>query len=168
MVARPPTSAQGELVPTSVEETFLEAVIMSRLKSVAGVVVVTALAVASLGCTPPNGRYGSDVFLPNATNRTRNYSGTLAETFRCIAELGTDGCGFEQHFAALERGLDGSNPENAGFLRENAGPGAGCDPRATGVLCVRSSSGLEGEPVCQLGWRQGQPWWRLAGTMVAR
>lgn len=42
----------------------------------------------------------------------------MAEDFRCIATLGTGGCGFQQHFKAIRRALvyhgDGAN---AGFLR---------------------------------------------------
>ena len=73
-----------------------------------------------LGCAPPNGIYISDVQTPGTLERTKNYSGTLAETFACIAKLGTDGCGFEQHFESLKRALDGSNMQNQGFLRDNA------------------------------------------------
>lgn len=71
------------------------------------------------GCTPPSGYYISDVANPDGS-RTKNYTGTLADTFACIARLGQDGCGFEQHFEAMRRALDGSNPQNAGFLRANA------------------------------------------------
>jgi hypothetical protein len=53
--------------------------------------------------------------------RTINYpEGQLAETFSCRAQLGASGCGFEQQLEAMRRALDGSNPENAGFLRRDA------------------------------------------------
>src|SRR5262249_23855027 len=38
----------------------------------------------------------------------------------CIGRLGVDGCGYEQHLEGMKRALDGSRPENAGFLRDNA------------------------------------------------
>jgi len=66
------------------------------------------------GCSPPDGAFISDV------EGVRNYSGTLADTFSCIARLGNDGCGFEQPLAAMRAALDGSNPENDGFLRDDA------------------------------------------------
>jgi len=50
--------------------------------------------------------------------RTKNYSGTLADAFSAIADVGTAGCGIEQHLGSVKRAL--SNPTNAGFLRENA------------------------------------------------
>jgi len=52
--------------------------------------------------------------------RERNYSGTLADAFASLASVGTNGCGIEQHLEAVERALNGSNPENAGFLRPQA------------------------------------------------
>lgn len=70
-------------------------------------------------CQPPMGYFISDIQLPDGT-RQKNYSGTLAETFACIAKLGTDGCGFEQHLESMKRALDGSNSVNQGFLRPNA------------------------------------------------
>ncbi len=70
-------------------------------------------------CQPPDGAFISDVALADGS-RVRNYSGDLADTFACIAELGTSGCGFEQPLEAMKRALDGSNPENASFLRDDA------------------------------------------------
>ncbi len=55
-----------------------------------------------------------------AGGRIRNYQGALADNFACMARLGTNGCGFEQPLEAMVRALDGSNPENAGFLRQDA------------------------------------------------
>ena len=71
------------------------------------------------GCTPPSGAFISDVAGSEGTRQT-NYAGTLADTFACIAQVGPDGCGFEQHLESLKRALDGSVPENAGFLRKDA------------------------------------------------
>ncbi len=71
------------------------------------------------GCSPPDGAFIRNVVNPDGT-RTQNYTGELADTFACIARLGTDGCGFEQPLEAMRRALDGSNPENQGFLRPGA------------------------------------------------
>lgn len=71
------------------------------------------------GCTPPTGRYIADIAGPGGT-RTTNYAGTLDSTLSCIAQLGTAGCGFIEPLEAIKRALDGSRPENAGFLRPSA------------------------------------------------
>jgi hypothetical protein len=52
--------------------------------------------------------------------RTQNYSGTLADAFGCIVQVGAQGCGFEQPLGALELAVSGNVPENAGFLRPGA------------------------------------------------
>ena len=52
--------------------------------------------------------------------RTQNFTGTLGEAFACHAQLGVSGCGFEQPLEAMKRALDGSNSENANFLRPEA------------------------------------------------
>jgi hypothetical protein len=71
------------------------------------------------GCMPPTGQFIVDT--EDATGvRTTNYSGTLSDAFSCIAELGDTGCGFEAPLEAMKRALDGSRPENAGFLRPEA------------------------------------------------
>ena len=44
------------------------------------------------GCTPPSGACISDVESAEGT-RQRNYTGALADTFACIAQVGPDGCG---------------------------------------------------------------------------
>jgi hypothetical protein len=51
--------------------------------------------------------------------RLRNYEGTLAETFSCIARLGDQGCGYEQPLEAMRRAL-GAEHESGGFLRDGA------------------------------------------------
>jgi hypothetical protein len=71
------------------------------------------------GCRPPSGAFIRDVARPDGT-RDRNYAGTLAETFACIAQVGPRGCGFEQHLLSLKMALDGSVAHNAGFLRKDA------------------------------------------------
>jgi len=72
-------------------------------------------------CQGPSGR-----FIENRPDggdgRITNYPAeqSLADTFGCIARLGTGGCGFEQPLESMLRALDGGNPENAGFVREGA------------------------------------------------
>ncbi len=70
-------------------------------------------------CTPPSAAYISDIANPDGT-RNKNYTGSLDETFTCIARLGIDGCGFEQPLESMRRALNGSNPTNSGFLRPDA------------------------------------------------
>jgi hypothetical protein len=71
------------------------------------------------GCVAPTGRFISDV-KDSSGARVTNYSGTLDTALSCVAQLGTNGCGFEAQFESMKRALDGSRPENAGFLRKNA------------------------------------------------
>ncbi|MBX3162067.1 MAG: hypothetical protein KF773_39255 [Deltaproteobacteria bacterium] len=68
---------------------------------------------------PPTGRFIEDIALPTGGRRT-NYPGELSKALPCIAQLGDTGCGFESPLEAMKRALDGSNPQNAGFLREDA------------------------------------------------
>lgn len=70
-------------------------------------------------CPAPTGHFLYDVD-DGAGGRDTNFSGTMSEAFACIAQLGIEGCGFEQPLEAMRRALDGSNPENDGFLRPNA------------------------------------------------
>jgi len=55
---------------------------------------------------------------------TANYTGALADVFRCIGALGEAGCGFEHQFAAILRALGADDQpapaENQGFLRADA------------------------------------------------
>lgn len=70
-------------------------------------------------CTPPDDRFIKDEI--DGAGRIINYpAGQLADTFSCIAQLGTIGCGFEQPLEAMRRALDGSRPENQGFVRDGA------------------------------------------------
>jgi hypothetical protein len=71
------------------------------------------------GCTPPNGNFISDIEGSAGQPRIKNYTGTLENTFSCIATLGPNGCGFEQHLGSLRKALVG-NAANASFLRPNA------------------------------------------------
>ena len=53
--------------------------------------------------------------------RDRNYTGDLGGQFGCMAQLGTGGCGFEQHLESMFRALQpGKNP---GFYRPDAALG---------------------------------------------
>jgi hypothetical protein len=56
---------------------------------------------------------------PNGT-RITNYMGTLTQAFSCIAQLGNLGCGFERPYDSIEAALNKTNPQNAGFLRDDA------------------------------------------------
>jgi hypothetical protein len=71
------------------------------------------------GCTGPSGRFLVDV-AGSGGSRTTNYTGTLSDTLSCIAQVGSTGCGFEAPLDAMKRALDGSRPENAGFIRPDA------------------------------------------------
>src|SRR5262245_20576936 len=48
-----------------------------------------------------------------------NYTGELSDQLMCMAQLGTSGCGFEQHLGSMRRALMNSD-QNAGFLRDDA------------------------------------------------
>lgn len=66
-------------------------------------------------CTGPTDAFIKRSVLADGSIST-NYSGSLAETFQCIANIGVTGCGFEQPLESMRRAL-GSNP---GFLRAEA------------------------------------------------
>jgi hypothetical protein len=66
----------------------------------------------------PNVRYISDVKDDVTQMRTKNYNGNLSDVFSSLAEVGTQGCGFESHLGAMRRSLD--NQANTGFLRPDA------------------------------------------------
>lgn len=68
-------------------------------------------------CSGIDGNFLIDVD-DGAGGRTTNYGGTLDEAFGCIAQVGGNGCGFEQPLAATVAAL--SNPTNVGFLRDEA------------------------------------------------
>jgi hypothetical protein len=72
-----------------------------------------------VGCVPPNGQFLADVRNPDGS-RSVNYAGTLEQALSCIAQVGASGCGFEAELEAMKRALDGSRPENAGFIRNGA------------------------------------------------
>ncbi len=74
------------------------------------------------GCSAPRDRYLSDY--SDGLGRVTNYEAeSLTSAFSCIAQLGTNGCGFEQPLEAMRKALDHSNPENNGFVRPGAALG---------------------------------------------
>lgn len=56
--------------------------------------------------------------LPDGT-RERNFTGSLADAFVQLADVGAAGCTYARPLEAMRRALDG-NPANAGFRRERA------------------------------------------------
>jgi hypothetical protein len=70
-------------------------------------------------CTPPDGEFLIDI-ADGQGGRQTNYTETLADAFACIAPLGIDGCGFEQHLESMRRALDQTHVTHAGFLRPDA------------------------------------------------
>lgn len=71
-------------------------------------------------CAPPTAdRFLADVARPGG-GRMVNYSGTLPDALSCISSVGDAGCGLEAPLEAVKRALDGSHPENAGFVRRGA------------------------------------------------
>jgi len=49
-----------------------------------------------------------------------NFTGDIAEVFACMANLGTNGCGFEHQLQSVRMALSGFVADNAGFLRNDA------------------------------------------------
>lgn len=80
--------------------------------------VLQSAAVGGM-CSGPNDAFIKDE-VDVTGSRITNYSGTLPDTFSCIAQLGVQGCAFEQPLESMRRALNGSNPSNAGFLRDSA------------------------------------------------
>jgi hypothetical protein len=75
------------------------------------------------GCPSLTGgaRFIEDIVVDEETGtRSFNYTGDLATQFSCMAQLGTTGCGFEQHLESMKRALDPGNAANTGFLRDDA------------------------------------------------
>ncbi|MFT3699220.1 MAG: hypothetical protein QM831_39095 [Kofleriaceae bacterium] len=71
------------------------------------------------GCVAPQGQFLADIKNDSGT-RTTNYSGTLDQALSCIALVGANGCGLESPLEAMKRALDGSKPQNTGFVRTGA------------------------------------------------
>ena len=64
-----------------------------------------------------------DTFISDVCEN-KNFTGPIDTVFQCIAQLGDQGCGFEQPLASIDRalGADGAAPPaaNANFLRPDA------------------------------------------------
>jgi hypothetical protein len=71
---------------------------------------------------PGCGLDAASKFIISSNNDTmKNFTGDISQVFSCMAQLGTDGCGFEHQLQATRVALyEGTTPENKGFLRENA------------------------------------------------
>jgi hypothetical protein len=85
----------------------------------------SSLAGGAFGCTAhgdDGGMHGAAMvtgkFLVDDGHGNTNYSGTLESAFSAMADVGTAGCGIEQHLGSMKRALE--NPANTGFLRTDA------------------------------------------------
>ena len=68
------------------------------------------------GLDPSKGRY-----LSSQNGGTQNnFEGDIAEVFACMANLGTNGCGFEHQLQSVRMALSGFVSDNVGFLRSDA------------------------------------------------
>jgi hypothetical protein len=67
----------------------------------------------------------------------QNFTGALPDVFGCMAKLGVDGCGYEHQLQALRASLYDVNPENRGFLREDA---------TLGIVLVTDEDDCSAEP----------------------
>jgi hypothetical protein len=76
------------------------------------------------GILPCAGTLQAGATYISKSGEVANYTGEIAEVFKCIGGLGESGCGFEHPFAAILRalGADGrpAPADNAGFLRPDA------------------------------------------------
>lgn len=68
-------------------------------------------------CSTLNGPFLKSIARSDGT-RDENFTGSLPETFACMATLGNRGCGFEQPLESMRRALSG--PQATSFLREHA------------------------------------------------
>ena len=71
-------------------------------------------------CTPQTGAFITDAPGSGGTRVTNYPAASLSDALACIALVGSTGCGFEAPLEAMKRALDGSRPENAGFVRADA------------------------------------------------
>jgi hypothetical protein len=64
---------------------------------------------------------GARFIISRSNGTENNFTGTLEQTFACLAELGIGGCGYEHQLQAMRFALaENLTPDNAGFLRPNA------------------------------------------------
>jgi len=70
--------------------------------------------------------HAGQTFLANGdgAGTNPNYDGDIRDAFQCMALLGDNGCGFESQFEsvyyALYKGSQPNDPDNGGFLRDDA------------------------------------------------
>ncbi len=78
-----------------------------------------------------------------------NFEGDLAGTFGCLTKLGTEGCGYEHQLQSMRIALSDVNPENQGFLRQEA---------ALGIIIVTDEDDCSAPPNSELflGSRPGE------------
>ncbi|MCK5796173.1 MAG: VWA domain-containing protein [Deltaproteobacteria bacterium] len=75
------------------------------------------------GCTPPQDPWIAYDFTNDHTNIPGCQGDGVScvkEAFSCIAQVGTQGCGFESPLEAARRALDPKRNTNPGFLRKDA------------------------------------------------
>jgi hypothetical protein len=118
---------QGRLMQSAGDDLFAQlATPEGGLPDLHIAVITTDMGAGSVsGCDPSQSKRGlfqraaeCGVTDPYLTND--NHTGMIADAFACMADVGTTGCGFERHLDAIKAALDGTNPENAGFLRDDA------------------------------------------------
>ena len=68
------------------------------------------------GLDPSAGRY----LISQNGGTQNNFAGDISDVFACLANLGTNGCGFEHQLQAVRMALSGFVADNAGFLRSDA------------------------------------------------
>jgi hypothetical protein len=68
------------------------------------------------GLDPSKGRY----LVSQNGGTQNNFDGDIADVFACLAELGTNGCGFEHQLQSVRMALSGFVADNSGFLRSDA------------------------------------------------
>lgn len=69
------------------------------------------------GCNGLNGSFIKSIVNEDGS-RSENFSEDMAETFSCMADLGIEGCGFEQPLESMRTAL--SLPQADDFLRDHA------------------------------------------------
>lgn len=78
-------------------------------------------ASAPSGCRAPVGaNFAAYDFANSGASNNLPLGQNLAQTFACMAAVGSSGCGFEHPLEAVHAALRAGLPENAGFLRDDA------------------------------------------------
>jgi hypothetical protein len=86
-----------------------------------------------------------------------NFQGDIADVFACMANLGTNGCGFEHQLQSARMALSGFVTDNAGFLRSDAHLAVvyitdedDCSAPANTTLFETQTTGQDGSLLCSL------------------